>query len=189
MTLGELESIVGSRYVSNSPLEIYANTLSFSSDQEVYVVRPGSAREVSEVVKLANERGMRVIPRGMGTRSSASPFSHVVNGILMDMTRMRRVRGVDLGTMTVIVEAGITISKLNTTPAPRGYSKYKERCRENLRKRIDMAQRDAMKKWNDARLLLIYTQPIYTYVDYNDRVITKLNSLMFSELFKKPDSG
>jgi FAD/FMN-containing dehydrogenase len=120
MTLGELESIVGSRYVSNSPLEIYANTLSFSPDQEVYVVRPGSTQEVSEVVKLANERGMRVIPRGMGTRSSASPFSHVVNGILMDMTRMRRVRRVDLGTMTVTVEAGITISKLNTTLAPRG---------------------------------------------------------------------
>ncbi len=117
LTLKELELIVGSRYVSDSPLEIYANLLSVSPDREVYVVRPGSTKEVSQVVRLANEKGLRVIPRGMGTRSSASPLSHTVSGILLDMTRMRLVRNVDPGTMTVTVEAGISIAKLNTVLA------------------------------------------------------------------------
>ncbi len=101
-------------------MEIYANTLDYRADQPVYVVRPGSTNEVAKLIELAIEAGLRVIPRGLGTRSSSSPFQEAASGILLDMTRMRRVLGIDAGTMTVTVEAGLTIAAVNSVLAPEG---------------------------------------------------------------------
>ena len=121
MVYSQLKHIVGERFVTDSPLEVYANTLSVSPDQEVYIVRPADAEQVTEIVKLANREGLHVIPRGFSTRSSASPFSKVPSGIIIDMTRMQTIRRIDPGTMTVTVEAGCSISKLCSTLAPEGY--------------------------------------------------------------------
>jgi FAD/FMN-containing dehydrogenase len=121
MDYPQLKHIVGEKYVSDSPLEIYANTLAYSPDQEVYIVRPADTEQVAEIVKLANREGIHVIPRGFSTRSSSSPFSKVASGIIIDMTRMQTIRRIDPGTMIVTVEAGCSISKLCSFLAPKGY--------------------------------------------------------------------
>ena len=121
MVISHLKQILGERYVTDSPLEVYANTLSVSPNQEVYIVRPKNTCEVSKIVKLANQRKLHVIPRGFSTRSSASPFSKVSSGIFMDMTRMQTIRCVDPGSMTVTVEAGCSIAKVNSALVPKGY--------------------------------------------------------------------
>jgi len=121
MVFSRLKQILGERYVTDSPLEVYANTLSASPDQEVYIVRPKNTAEVSEIVKLANQRKLHVIPRGFSTRSSASPFSKLTSGIFMDMTRMQSIRDIDPGSMTATVEAGCSIAKVSSALAPEGY--------------------------------------------------------------------
>lgn len=121
MALSQLKEIVGERYVTDSPLEIYANTLNITPDQEVYVIRPANTQQVAEIVRLANREKLHVIPRGFSTRSSASPFSKVSSGIFMDMTRMQGIRRIDPGTMTVTAEAGCSIARVNSVLAPEGY--------------------------------------------------------------------
>ncbi len=69
------------------------------------VVRPRDARAVSLVMKLANEHGFPVIPRGAATwgLGGAVPTR---GGVVLDMSALDRVLDIDTGRRTVTVEAG-----------------------------------------------------------------------------------
>jgi FAD/FMN-containing dehydrogenase/ferredoxin len=70
------------------------------------VAQPRSSDEVASVLKRASELGIPVVPRGSGS----SPFGGsvpVVGGIVVDISRMDRVLGLDEATGVVTVQAGI----------------------------------------------------------------------------------
>jgi len=69
------------------------------------VVQPRSADDVARVLRRAFEIGVPIVPRGSGS----SPFGGsvpVVGGIVVDMSRMDRVIGLDEATGVVTVQAG-----------------------------------------------------------------------------------
>lgn len=111
----QIEQIVGSKYISNSKPICYS--YSMNSDTVLqgipdFVVRPGSSEEVSEILKVANNTGVKVIARGGGAdlTGGAKPIGD--GGIVLDLTRMNKVLDVDERTQIVTVETGISWSEL-----------------------------------------------------------------------------
>jgi glycolate oxidase len=76
------------------------------------VVLPSSTEEVVEIVKLANEYKIPIVPRGGGTglNDGAVPL---YGGILVDMKRMNKILEIDEENMTATVQPGLTAMELN----------------------------------------------------------------------------
>jgi glycolate oxidase len=70
-------------------------------------VLPDSAEEVRRVVRACHEAEVPWVARGAGTGLSGGALP-VKNGVLIVMSRMRRVLDVDLANQRVVVEPGVT---------------------------------------------------------------------------------
>lgn len=84
------------------------------------VVFPRSTRQVAEVVKLCNQYGVPVVPRGAGT-SLAGGCLPVGGGLVVMLTRMRRILQIDLRNRLALVEAGVLNLELTRQLAGTGY--------------------------------------------------------------------
>ncbi len=71
-----------------------------------------STDEVAEVVKLADQHAVPVIPYGAGS-SLEGHLLAVQGGVSIDLSRMNRVLSVQPEDLTVTVQAGVTRSQLN----------------------------------------------------------------------------
>ncbi len=75
------------------------------------VVKPASAREVSEVLKIANRHRVPVTPRGGGTGLSCGAVP-LYGGIVLSLERMNRILEIDRENMTAVVEPGVVTSEI-----------------------------------------------------------------------------
>lgn len=110
-----LKNVVGPENVSDEPAICWA----YSADASLMeptppsiVIRPGSAEEVSKIVKLANIYKVPVIPSGGRSSLCHAGVPALGGGILIDMTRMKKIR-IHEDKRLVTVEAGCTCSRLN----------------------------------------------------------------------------
>jgi len=83
-------------------------------------VLPRTAEQVQEIVKLANEFGLPVTPRGAGTGLAGAALA-VRGGILVVMTRMNRVLEINERDGYAVVEPGVINLELSQLTQPRGY--------------------------------------------------------------------
>jgi len=116
--VGELQRICGEKYVIfNDPEKMEA----FSHDEvpgkhyrhmpEV-VVRPADAKEISEIVKLANQELIPLTPRGAGSGLSGGAVP-VLGGIVIATDRMNHIIELDKDNMTITVEPGVVANEIN----------------------------------------------------------------------------
>lgn len=70
------------------------------------VVYPANAEEVSQILKLANEYKIPIIPRGAGTCVSGGALPHA-GAIILVLTRMNRILNIDRRNMVAEMEAGV----------------------------------------------------------------------------------
>jgi glycolate dehydrogenase FAD-linked subunit len=84
------------------------------------VVLPTSAKQISEVVRLANRHRVPVVPRagGTGLTDGAVPLKH---GILVDVKLMSKILEIDVEDRTVTVQPGINMLKLSEELKPLGF--------------------------------------------------------------------
>lgn len=80
--------------------------------KDVVVVKPADAKEISEVVKLANKEGTPLFPRGGGTGLNAAVIPDRP-GIILSMERLSNNVEVDRKNLMVTVESGVTLAQLN----------------------------------------------------------------------------
>jgi len=111
----KIEDIVGTKFVTESEPIRYSysrNADPILKGLPDIVVRPKTTTEVSEIVKVANQLKIKIIPRGGGAdlTGGAKPIGD--GGIVIDLTRMNKVLDVDLKTRIVTVECGISWSEL-----------------------------------------------------------------------------
>jgi glycolate oxidase len=91
--VNRLEQILTSNYVSTEHFERIKNTLDsipYDIQQEqlaLAVIMPASAKEISEILKLANEKKVPVFVRGSGTQLAGSTRPHVP-GIILNTHRL-----------------------------------------------------------------------------------------------------
>ena len=78
------------------------------------VVRPGTTEEVSQIVVLAGQRQIPLIPYGGGTGVMGGTLP-VCGGIIVDMGRMNRVLEVKSIDLTARVQAGVVLQDLVET--------------------------------------------------------------------------
>src|SRR3954452_9619428 len=71
------------------------------------VVLPGTAEEVQEVVRSCHREGVGWVARGAGSGLSGGALP-IENGVLIALSRMRRILEVDLDNERTVVEPGVT---------------------------------------------------------------------------------
>src|SRR6266852_3947931 len=87
--------------------------------QARFVVEPGSEQELAKVLKLANSAGLAVIPRGGGTKLEWGNRPARAE-VILSTARLNRVLEHAWADVTVSVEAGCTIARLQETLAKHG---------------------------------------------------------------------
>ncbi|MDI7275244.1 MAG: FAD-linked oxidase C-terminal domain-containing protein [Anaerolineae bacterium] len=110
-----LRAIVGEGNVlwQDDALEAYAHdeTPGLHAMPEV-VVKAGSTAEVSQVLRLANERRIAVTPRSGGTGLSGGAVP-TLGGIVLSLERMDRILEIDRENLTVTAEPGVITGNLH----------------------------------------------------------------------------
>jgi len=70
-------------------------------------VLPRTAEQVAAVLAYASAHGVPIVPRGAGTSLSGGALPRA-DGILLSLTRMNRIKEVDLENCCVVAEPGVT---------------------------------------------------------------------------------
>ncbi len=120
--IDKLRRIVGKENVLSTQEELlaysYDATNLWRSLPDV-VVLPTSAREISAILKLANESGIPVTPRGGGTNVSGGSIP-IKGGIVLCTTRMDRIIEINKANLDAIVEPGVILQDLQEALAKEG---------------------------------------------------------------------
>jgi len=84
------------------------------------VLMPQSTKQISKVLKIANENKIPITPRGSGTSLSAGPMS-VYGGIVIDLSLINKIISINIENNLVEVEPGVICDELNEILEPHGY--------------------------------------------------------------------
>ena len=117
--VSEIQTIVGEGNFSTNIADLYT----YGFDASIHhvtpsvVVRPSSTEEVSAILKMANKYKVPVVPRGAGTGlcGGAVPLK---GGIVMDLTRMNKIKEVRVPDLYCVCEAGVVYDNLQKALAP-----------------------------------------------------------------------
>src|SRR4051812_15205509 len=97
---------------------LYATDASLYQVEPLGVVVPRTADDVATVVRIAAEEGAPVLPRGAATSLSGQTVGPAV---VLDFSKyLNRIGVVDLDRMTVRVEPGVVLDRLNAHLRPLG---------------------------------------------------------------------
>src|SRR2546421_3502903 len=121
--LDRLRAAVGRDALLTSPgdLLVYeCDGYTIEKNKPDVVVFPTSAEQVVQVVKACNEAGVPFLPRGAGT-SLAGGCLPVGGGVLIALTRMKRILEVNLRDRYAVVEPGVVNLWLTNHLKPHGY--------------------------------------------------------------------
>jgi FAD/FMN-containing dehydrogenase len=85
------------------------------------VVRPSTTDQVSGVVALCREAGVAVVPQGGNTGLCGGAVPDGSGGqVVLSLTRMNRVRAVDVANSTITVEGGVVLRQVQEAAASAG---------------------------------------------------------------------
>lgn len=117
--IDRLIEIVGRENLTSNEIDC----LSYSRDMSVHVgapdviVFPETAEQIVEIVKVAAEEKIPVIPRGSGTSVTGAALSPL-GGILLDLVKMNKVVEINLKDGYARVQPGVVCNHLNNQLAP-----------------------------------------------------------------------
>jgi glycolate oxidase len=118
--VAELERVCGTEYVVTHPhaKRTYESDglLQYAVTPRV-VVLPSSAEQVQRVVRLCHEEKTPWVARGAGSGLSGGAVPHE-DGVLLVLSRMRRILDVDLLNQRVVVEPGVTNMAVSQAVGP-----------------------------------------------------------------------
>jgi len=117
----ELNKILAPENVltSKEALILYSRDASRYRHLPDAVVMPTTTEQVSQVLRLANEREIPVTPRGAGTNLSGGSVP-INGGIVMVLTKLNRIVDIDEESLIARVQPGVVNSDLQKALEPRG---------------------------------------------------------------------
>jgi FAD/FMN-containing dehydrogenase len=115
----QLALIVGDKYVLTAPADMEAF---LSEPRDLWhgaaacVVRPGTTGEVAQILAFADRNNLKIVPQGgnTGLVGGQTP-DRSGREILLSLNRLDRIREIDPESNTMIVEAGVTLQKVQET--------------------------------------------------------------------------
>ncbi len=84
------------------------------------ILIPQNSKQISEILKLANENKIAITPRGSGTSLSSGSLTPY-GGIVLDLSQMNRILTIDIINNLVEVEPGVICDELNEILKPHEY--------------------------------------------------------------------
>ena len=112
--LNKLADLVGAANVLRAPADMAAY---LNEPRDLFhgvalaIVRPGSTQEIANVLALCHETGTALVPQGGNTGLVGGQVPDGSgHAIILSLTRMDRLREIDLASNTMIVEAGMTLA-------------------------------------------------------------------------------
>src|SRR6476660_6552306 len=118
-TLARLITVVGDKNAitdKDKPAPYLVEFRALWTGHTPVVLRPGSTREISELLKIANETSTAIIPQGGNTGLVGGQIPH--NGeIVLSLNRMDKIREVDPVSNTITCEAGVTLQRAREAAA------------------------------------------------------------------------
>jgi glycolate oxidase len=114
--IGHLVKTLGKVNVLYTPedLAVYSYDGTFAEGQPDVVVLPETTEQVSQVVRLAANKRIPIVPRGMGSGLAAGSVPMPTGGIVLCLTRMNHILEIDRENATVRAEAGVITADLQT---------------------------------------------------------------------------
>lgn len=118
----KLTEIVGEDIITTDEAERFSYAFDFSIHKCMpdLVALPKNKEQVSTILKFANKMAIPVIPRGGGTGCIGGALAWK-GGIVMDLSRMDKIKKIDKQNLTMTCEAGVTIDQINKTLHKEGY--------------------------------------------------------------------
>lgn len=120
--IDSLRAIVGSPHVKidDGAVAAFARdaTPLFAARPDV-VVLPGSAEEVADVLRLATQRRIPVVPRGAGSNLAAATLADS-GGIVLVLTRLDRIIEIDTEELLAVAQTGVATAQLGAAAAAKG---------------------------------------------------------------------
>jgi glycolate oxidase len=116
--IDELIKIVGSNnviYNNFEALEAYSHdevAEKHYAHMPEAVVKPSSAEEIAQIMKLANKYKIPVTPRGAGSGLSGGAVP-VYGGIVLSVEKMNKILEIDKENLVVVVEPGVVTNEIN----------------------------------------------------------------------------
>jgi glycolate oxidase len=117
-----LISIVGESNFTDSIIDM----VSYSYDASEHSHRPScgvwaeTVEQISDILKLANEEKIPVIPRGAGTGLSGMAVP-IKGGIVLDLNHMNQILKISIEDRLAVVQPGVVYSDLEKALAPSGF--------------------------------------------------------------------
>jgi len=121
-TRDKLLEIVGAGNFSDDPtvLKKYASDLSLvPPGAPSYVAKPKNAEEVGKIIRFANEHSIPVVPVSSDVHFNGATIPKQ-GGIMLDLSRMKKVLEIDEANRRVRIEAGVFWQQLTEELAKRG---------------------------------------------------------------------
>jgi len=114
--LKELKNICSKNLLEKKEdLYVYAHDTSQNPKELILplcVVFPKNAKEVSEIVKIANRYGISIVPRAQGTNHCGGTRP-IKNSIIMHFSEMNKIIEIDKENLIAIVQPNVVIGDLN----------------------------------------------------------------------------
>jgi len=116
-----LQKIAGPGAVLHLPedLMLYEYDAGIQKGSPRAVVFPTTTEQVSEIMRLANQAGVSVVPRGAGTGLSGGSVSRD-GGIILGFSRMNRILDIDPANQRAVVQPGVVNLELSNATARHG---------------------------------------------------------------------
>jgi FAD/FMN-containing dehydrogenase len=117
--LPRFAAIVGEKYAITDPAmqEPYLREMrDLYHGHTPMVLRPGSAAEVSAILKLANETKTPIVPQGGNTGLVGGQVPHH-GEIVLSLNRLDKIREVDATSNTITAEAGVSLGRVREAAA------------------------------------------------------------------------
>lgn len=119
----ELSRIVGTDGVLHKPedLMVYeCDALTLVKREPFVVVLPNDTDQVSRIMRLANQYGIPVVPRGAGTGLSGGALA-TDQCLMLSLARMNRIESIDLPNRRALVQVGVANLRISQAVAAQGY--------------------------------------------------------------------
>jgi len=122
--LVRLAGIVGENHVLSAPADVEPFLADWRGNFRGVaraVVQPVTTAEVSAVVRVCAEHGVPIVPQGGNTGLCGGAVPHASGAeVVVSLTRMKRVRHLDVANATITVEAGMPLAAVQEAAAAEG---------------------------------------------------------------------
>ncbi|MCA1749801.1 MAG: FAD-binding oxidoreductase [Sphingomonadales bacterium] len=119
-----LAAIVGAKHVSRDPDELSPWLTDWRgrvTGDAAAMVSPGKTQEVQEIVRLAGEANIPIVPQGGNTGMVAGGVPRPGEGaILLSLRRMDAIRAIDPDDASLVAEAGVILTHVHQAAAGEG---------------------------------------------------------------------